>query len=76
MKNKMIKKAVINKPILVIVKDDADQRLIDNREEMMDMLEKLLAITESLKHEMDRSDREEWSAISARTADIRDGEDV
>jgi hypothetical protein len=43
--------------------------------ELLDMLETLLALTEQFKDDMDGSERDLWSRISARTADIREGQD-
>lgn len=42
---------------------------------LLDLLEKLLSITESYVPAMDPEDREAWQEISAACADFREGDD-
>jgi hypothetical protein len=44
--------------------------------ELLAMLEKLLALTEPFVDAMTDVEREDWQFISARVADIRDGDAV
>ena len=46
------------------------------KDELLTLLEELLSITEVVKDKGDHETRETWARISARTADLRDGEDV
>jgi len=44
---------------------------------LLDMLEKLLSLTEShIDRNGERDEQEAWKRISAETADIRDGKEV
>lgn len=51
-------------------------RAVNERDNMLDMLEELLSITEPLSDQMDHETREAWMRISATTADLRDGDEV
>lgn len=44
--------------------------------EMLDMLEELLSLTEPLRDQLHGDEYKAWERISAKTADIRDGEEV
>lgn len=43
------------------------------KDELLNMLESLLSITEPLREQLDGSAHQEWGRISARCADIREG---
>lgn len=43
---------------------------------VLELLERILSITERFKPEMTREERIEWSKVSAACADLRDGDDV
>jgi hypothetical protein len=43
------------------------------KEELVEMLEEIMSITEPLTERLSLRDREAWFRISAVTADVRDG---